>query len=450
MQPARLFRGLLALLFPAFGGAAALAGEQPAEQFDDHPFISRVLLTGFEPFGGAERNASWDAIAEMDGQKAFGARFKCVALPVVYDRAPEVLFKAADEFKPDMVISFGIAPGNEFRVERIARNLDNTPSPDNAGVVRVKKPIVDGQPPTLETGLPTNWLIAGVENVGLPVRVSDDAGGYLCNHLFFHEVHHFAAGAPVGFIHVPAERSESSSDGLPLADVKRGVRAAIRAALWREAKVACVALPDVGDEAARRKALFTAGVQAANAGAHLVALPPLESVRAGTEAGRETNALIDQLKRQAKIEIVCEPPPGAENYDYQGLIRHLNYNVRSLAADPKAPTRIHKPYPEKPDFVIEYAAPGRSGPVPAKEEGLDVIRPVWYPSGVKMDPITLFHFCYPRRYTARIYPPPPAEPARKPEPPPEPARPPEPPAEPAAPAPSAPAPPPVPGESAGG
>ncbi len=178
--------------------------------------MPRVLLTGFEPFGGETVNPSADAVRAAAEAAAAGwggadLELRAAVLPVELSRALPVLAELLESFRPDLVVGFGQAGGRTgITPERVAVNLDEAPEPDNAGAVLDGRPVVAGGPPAYLSTLPVQACVDALRGAGIPASVSTTAGTYLCNHVFYGLVHAVAAGAPgtgavaaAGFVHVP-------------------------------------------------------------------------------------------------------------------------------------------------------------------------------------------------------------------------------------------------------
>ena len=167
-----------------------------------------VLLTGFEPFGGDARNASWEAVRLLDGIETAGARIVTLQLPCVFGRSRDVLDAAIDTHAPYLVIAVGQANNrHEVCVERVAINLDDARIPDNAGVQPLDRAIVAGGPAAYFTALPAKAMVAAIASGGIAAKLSESAGTYVCNHVFYGLMHRIATRAPSlrgGFIHVPS------------------------------------------------------------------------------------------------------------------------------------------------------------------------------------------------------------------------------------------------------
>lgn len=168
-----------------------------------------VLLTGFEPFSGQPFNASAEGVRLFcdTGGLREAADVSCRVLPVVYDEAALLLREAIEELGPQIVIALGICDEPCYRIERVAWNLDDTEVPDNRGEVRRSLRIIEDGPESCQAPYPHAELARRLEEKGLAWRFSDSAGGFLCNHVFYH-LCHLAASADSGihcatFLHVP-------------------------------------------------------------------------------------------------------------------------------------------------------------------------------------------------------------------------------------------------------
>ncbi len=152
------------------------------------------------------------------GDQGERAEFSWRILPVAYDEVALRLGEAIDELKPRAVISVGICDEPRYRIERIAHNLDDTEVPDNKGEVRRSLRIIEDGPESFAAPYPHAELARGLEEKGLPWRFSDSAGGFLCNHVFYHLCR--AAAVPgsglecATFLHVPPLGEGEETGGL--------------------------------------------------------------------------------------------------------------------------------------------------------------------------------------------------------------------------------------------
>lgn len=167
-----------------------------------------ILLTGFGPFGGDTSNPSFAAAAQAaevlgtDGQEA-----TAVELPCVFAEAPAALRRALVAYDPDVVICTGLNAGSAaISLERVALNVIDARIPDNAGEQPVDVPVVSGAPAAYFTTLPIKRALAALRSAGLPVQVSQSAGTFACNQVFYtlmHELSVAGSAARGGFVHVP-------------------------------------------------------------------------------------------------------------------------------------------------------------------------------------------------------------------------------------------------------
>ena len=184
--------------------------------------MKTVLLTGFEPFGGANTNGSWDAVQLVEREWRGDATLVTACLPVEFGRAGTVLEALITEHSPDLVIATGIAGGRtKVTPERVALNLRDARIPDNAGVQPSDEVAIQGGPDAYFTRLPVRDIVEKMNSAGIPAEISLSAGTYVCNDTMYHLLHLVATQSTIaGFIHVPeaAELSiESSATALRVA-----------------------------------------------------------------------------------------------------------------------------------------------------------------------------------------------------------------------------------------
>jgi pyroglutamyl-peptidase len=202
-----------------------------------------VLLTGFEPFNKATINPAWEAVRALEGWSGDGFRVEVRQLPCVFGVANEVLRQAVDQVRPDLVIAVGQAGGRaELSVERVAINVDDASILDNAGKQPIDAAIVADGPAAYFATLPIKAIVRTMRERGLVAGVSQTAGTFVCNHVFFGLMHH-TAGMPLraGFIHVPfLPEQVAERPGVPsmaLEDIVAGLRTAVEVALAVERDV---------------------------------------------------------------------------------------------------------------------------------------------------------------------------------------------------------------------
>ena len=185
--------------------------------------MTKVLLTGFEPFGKATLNPSGEIVKQISGDNIVTA-----ILPVAYAQSAERLLALIAEHNPDVVICLGQAEGRtHLTPERIAINLDDARLADNEGVIRNDVPIVMGGPVAYESTLPIKEFVKAINDAGVPAAVSLSAGAFLCNHVFYVAQDHFK-GTKVrsGFVHVPLMDEQAGEfPGLPTMPLDQMVKA---------------------------------------------------------------------------------------------------------------------------------------------------------------------------------------------------------------------------------
>jgi pyroglutamyl-peptidase len=173
------------------------------------PSISRVLVTGFEPFEQDPVNPSWEVARALHGWTCEGVTVHAVQLPCSFGTAIERLDEALAEVRPQLVVGLGLAGGRaEWTPERVAINVDDARIPDNAGRQPIDTPVVRGAPAAYFSTLPIKAIVHALRAAGLPASVSQTAGTFVCNHVFYALMHRLAtqpdlAGVRGGFVHVP-------------------------------------------------------------------------------------------------------------------------------------------------------------------------------------------------------------------------------------------------------
>ncbi|MEU9833455.1 pyroglutamyl-peptidase I [Streptosporangium sp. NPDC048047] len=193
-----------------------------------------VLLTGFEPFDGDTVNPSWEAVRLVPGVRA-------VQVPCVFGAAVDRLREAVAEHDPRVVVCVGQAGGRaDVTVERVAVNLDDARIPDNAGRQPIDEPVVRGGPAAYFATLPVKACVAAARAVGVPASVSQSAGTFVCNHLFYGLMHLIATERPDirgGFVHVPfapGQVLDRAAPSMPPALVAEALAAIVTAASFME------------------------------------------------------------------------------------------------------------------------------------------------------------------------------------------------------------------------
>ncbi|MEG6590265.1 pyroglutamyl-peptidase I [Paenibacillus barengoltzii] len=169
--------------------------------------MKKLLLTGFEPFGGEPINPAVEAMRRLQGRVIGSFEIVGLELPTVFGQSTERLLAAVQQHEPEVVIALGQAGGREgISFERVAVNLNDANIADNAGNQPVDEPVVPEGPAAYWTTLPVKRMVDRLRDEGIPASISLSAGTFVCNHLFYGLMHHLAVtGKPIrgGFIHVP-------------------------------------------------------------------------------------------------------------------------------------------------------------------------------------------------------------------------------------------------------
>lgn len=209
--------------------------------------MTSVLVTGFEPFERDSINPSWEAARALDGWRvelADGtvANVHARRMPCAFGAALRALDEAIDELQPQLVLALGLAGGrSEITPERIAINVDDGRICDNAGCQPIDVPVIEGAPAAYFSTLPIKAIVRDLRAAGIPAAVSNSAGTFVCNHLFFGLMHRIATRPPAGglrggFIHIPllpeqAARLPGALPSLALDSVVAALRIAVRTSL---------------------------------------------------------------------------------------------------------------------------------------------------------------------------------------------------------------------------
>lgn len=204
--------------------------------------MKTVLLTGFEPFNKEPINPAWETVRALDGWQggAGDEAFRVVArqLPCVFGAANAAMSALLDEVRPVLVIAVGQAGGRvDLTVERVAINVDDAPIKDNAEQQLVDAPIVPCGPAAYFSTLPIKAVVAALRAAGLPASVSQTAGTFVCNHVFYGLMHALAdrAGVRGGFIHIPYLPEQAARHpgmaSMSLAQMIEGLRIAVQTSL---------------------------------------------------------------------------------------------------------------------------------------------------------------------------------------------------------------------------
>lgn len=200
-----------------------------------------LLLTGFAPFGGEELNPSWEAVRRLNGERLGDLPVVAAQLPTEFGAALRVLDELLDRHRPTLVVAVGQAGGRaELSLERIAINVDDARIPDNVGRQPIDEPVVPGGPAAYFSTLPIKAMVHALRAAGFPAAVSQTAGTFVCNHVFYGLQHRLqGTGVRGGFIHIPYLPAQAANQpGAPsmaLETLVAGLRLALTCAATTQA-----------------------------------------------------------------------------------------------------------------------------------------------------------------------------------------------------------------------
>lgn len=201
----------------------------------------KALVTGFDAFGGEAVNPSSLALGGL--RKRIGeVAVHTAQLPTSYAHSAGVLRAAIEKVRPDIVLCVGQAGGRtELCLERVAINIQDARIRDNDGSQPIDVPVVPGGPAAHFTTLPIKACVAAMRKAGLPAAVSNTAGTFVCNHIFY-ALMDLAAAHPIpmrgGFLHIPYLPEQAARLGgapsMALNDILRGIELILEVSAERD------------------------------------------------------------------------------------------------------------------------------------------------------------------------------------------------------------------------
>lgn len=196
-----------------------------------------VLLTGFAPFAGETINPSWQAVRTLDGALIADHRVVTAELPCEFDASLPALWKVMRRAEPDVAIAVGLAGGRDgISLERVAINVIDARIPDNAGTQPVDTPVLRGGAAAFFSTLPIKSALLELQRAGIPAHISQTAGTYVCNQVFYALMHALRRrrNTRAGFVHVPwlpEQAARHAQPGMPVAQATRALEIVVRTAL---------------------------------------------------------------------------------------------------------------------------------------------------------------------------------------------------------------------------
>ena len=198
----------------------------------------KVLVTGFDPFGGEKLNPALEAIKSLPSEIQ-GAEVRWLEVPTVFYKSAKILEEEIRIYQPDIVLCIGQAGGRKgLTPERVAINQDDARIQDNEGNQPIDRPIQLDGPPAYFSSLPIKAMVQAIKEEGLPASVSNTAGTFVCNHLMYQVLYLVEKEFPTikaGFLHIPYMMEQvidkPNTPAMDLVDIVRGIEAAIRATI---------------------------------------------------------------------------------------------------------------------------------------------------------------------------------------------------------------------------
>ena len=190
--------------------------------------MKKLLITGFEPFGGETINSSWEAVSRL-GESVGEYSLNKLCLPVVFGEAAKTVIDLADELQPDAILCIGQAGGRKsITPEMVGINLRHGLVPDNRGYSPKDEIIIsDGNDAYFST-IPVRKIAEGLKIKDIPAEVSYSAGAYVCNDVLYTLLARFrGTETKVGFIHIPYCSEHGKSPSMPLDKITEALCIAI-------------------------------------------------------------------------------------------------------------------------------------------------------------------------------------------------------------------------------
>ena len=190
--------------------------------------MKKLLITGFEPFGGETVNPSWLAVEKLHDNIGDFELTKLL-IPVVFEKSAEVVINKANEINPDVILCIGQAGGRDaVTPEMVGINLRYASIPDNKGNEPRDEKISESSENAYFTTLPARRIVEEISAMQIPSKVSYTAGAYVCNDVIYTLLERYdKTNVKVGFIHVPYIPEQEKQPSMPLSDIIRALTRAI-------------------------------------------------------------------------------------------------------------------------------------------------------------------------------------------------------------------------------
>lgn len=192
--------------------------------------MKKLLITGFDPFGGENINPSWEAAKELPDHIGDWQITK-MEIPTVFGAAAGQVIAAAEGLQPNAILCIGQAGGRAaVTPEVVAINLQEARIPDNRGNQPMNIPVVKGGPAAYFATVPVREMVQTIQAASIPAALSYSAGTFVCNDVLYRLLHHFDGTATqAGFIHVPylPQQAKENQPSLPQEKIVEALQLAI-------------------------------------------------------------------------------------------------------------------------------------------------------------------------------------------------------------------------------
>ena len=192
--------------------------------------MKKLLITGFDPFGGESINPSWEAVKELPDHIGDWQITK-MEIPTVFGAAADQVIAAAEGLQPNAILCIGQAGGRAaVTPEVVAINLQEARIPDNLGNQPMNIPVVKGGPAAYFATVPVREMVQAIQAANIPAALSYSAGTFVCNDVLYRLLHHFDGTATqAGFIHVPylPQQAKENQPSLPQEKIVEALQLAI-------------------------------------------------------------------------------------------------------------------------------------------------------------------------------------------------------------------------------
>ncbi|WP_417202360.1 pyroglutamyl-peptidase I [Acetoanaerobium sticklandii] len=198
----------------------------------------KVLITGFDPFGGEKINPAWEAVKGIK-DIIEGAKIIKLEIPTVFNKSIEKVKEAMELEKPDIVLCIGQAGGRyDITIERVAINVDDARIEDNEKNQPIDIPVFEDGENAYFSNLPIKAMVEEIKGQGIPASISNSAGTFVCNHIMYGVLYHINKtykNMRGGFIHVPFINEQvldkKNQPYMPVEHITKALEAAIKAAV---------------------------------------------------------------------------------------------------------------------------------------------------------------------------------------------------------------------------